>query len=135
VRDIPLAVVTALKANTAVAAIVGTRVYRKGSVPTNPTIPYIVVSKVDNNPGEDTSTTQYETSRIRCTGFETSDLKADALSEAIRTVLHRKTITVPATSTTGGVYLVSIFDAGSVPDENTDIPLYMYHRDFMIEFT
>ena len=133
-RDIPLAVVAALKANTAVAAIVSARVYRKGSVPVNPTVPYIVVSKVDNNRDGDTSTTRYEHSRVRCTGFETTDIKADILSEAIADALHRQTITVPATSTTSGVYLVSIFDAGSMPDENTDIPLYMYHRDFMIEY-
>ena len=137
-KDLTLAIVTALKANTALTTygspVIGTRIYRKGSVSTNPTIPYITVSRVDSTRDDDTNTGHRAHSRIQCTGFETNDFKADTLSELIADALHRMQNATLAAGTSN-VYVISVKDAGMSPDENTDIPLYWYNRDFMIHYS
>lgn len=131
-KDIILAAITALRGNTPVATVVGTRVYRK-KLPPDATYPAITVSRVDNNRDDDTSTGRYAHSRIQCTAWAATDGAADNLSELIADCLHRTKNTI-LTAGTGRVYVVSVKGAGTVPDENPDIPLYMYHRDFMIHY-
>jgi hypothetical protein len=131
-NDVELAIITALKADTGVAAIVGTRVYRK-KLPANPTFPAIAVSKVDDIADDDTNTGGWAHTRIQTTAWTTSPGPEDELSKLVRKALHRKKNTL-MTAGSGKVYIVSIRDAGSVPDENTEIPLYMEHRDFMIMY-
>jgi hypothetical protein len=134
VRDLVLAAITALKADTPVATVVGVRVYRK-NLPPGATFPAITVSRVSNLRDDDTNTVRYAHSRIQCTAWsKTSDGEADNLSELIANCLHRTTSTVLSTGTTSCVSVISIEDAGIVPDENTDIPLFMYHRDFIIHY-
>lgn len=132
-NDVVLAIITALKANTATAALVSTRVHR-ATLPALPTFPAVVVSEVSDIQDDDTSTSGYAHTRIQCTCYASTDTVSSALSKTVRAALHRTTITVPASGTTNGVYLASIFDAGHIPDVNTSIPAYLYHRDFMIEY-
>lgn len=128
-KDVTLAIITRLKADGPLAAVVGARVYRKGSVPTNPTAPYVIVSKVDGNRQNLThNRVRVERTRIQCSGFAATDRVADDLSGLIADSLNM----VTDTYLTPGVFVVSIFDQGAVPDENTEIPLYTYHRDFMV---
>lgn len=128
-KDVTMAAITRLKADTAIAAVVGAKVYRKGSVPTNPVAPYIIVSKVDDNrPNLTHNRIRIGKTRIQCSCFASTDPVSDNLSELIADCLNMATDTYMAP----GVFVVSIFDQGATPDENTAIPLYMYHRDFMI---
>jgi len=86
-KDIVLAAITALKADPAVAPVVGTRVYRK-NLPANPTFPAIAVSKVDDIRDSDSNTGRYGHVRIQCTSFATTDEVGDNLSELIGDALH-----------------------------------------------
>ena len=132
--DLVLAVITRLKADTAVAAVTGTRIYRKGDAPKVPTYPYIEVSEVSDVGDDDTSTSAYASARIQCTCLATSsDRAASQLSKKARRALHRITSTVlPAGA--GSVYVISILDAGDGSDMNADIPLFMYYRDFAVRY-
>lgn len=131
-NDVILAAITALKADAGVSAIVLTRVYRK-KLPANPTFPAITVSMVDEVTPDDTNTVGYVDMRIQCTAWSTTPGPEEALSKLIRKALHRKKNTL-MTAGSGKVYIVKMIDAGSVPDENTEIPLYMEHRDFMVMY-
>jgi hypothetical protein len=134
-RDVTLAFVAALKANAAIAAVVGTRVYRKGSVPT--TIPgssWIIVSKIPGVRDDDTNTGRRAHTRIQCSAFASTDLAADTLSELIADCLHRKQNTA-MTAGASYVYVITVEDAGTATDENSDVSLYTYHRDFTIHYS
>ena len=131
-NDVVLAVITALKADAGVSAIVSTRVYRK-KLPPNPTFPAITVSMVDESPPDDTNTIGYVDMRVQCTSWTETSGPEEALSKLIRKALHRKKNTL-MTAGTGKVYVVKLLDAGSRPDVNTEIPLYMEHRDFMVHY-
>lgn len=135
-RDIVLAVITRLKADPAVSGVVSTRVYRR-NLPANPTFPAITVTRIDKKRDNQKSNTgRYADARIQCTAWASSDGIAEDLSELIADSLNRTVNTALSTgTTTAAVYVVSIFDNGGVPDENTDIPLYMEHRDFMIKYS
>lgn len=133
--DLVLAVITRLKTVSAVTAVVSTRIYRRGSVPSTIVMPYIVVSDVSDIVDDDTNTGGYASARVRCSCFSSSDRTGNQLSKIVRNALHRTTSTVLPTGTASGVYVVSIFDAGDTPDENTEIPQYTYHRDFAIRYS
>lgn len=137
-RDIVLAVITKLKADPAIITAVGTRVYRR-NLPTNPTFPAITVTRIDKIRDKQKSNTgRYADARIQCTAWAASDGIAEDLSEMIADSLNRTVNTALSTgTTTNNVYVVSCFDNGGVPDENTDLvpPLYMEHRDFMIKYS
>jgi hypothetical protein len=134
VRDVVLAMITKLKADTPVSTVVLTRVYRR-NLPANPTFPAITVTRIDKIRDDDTSTGRYAHARIQCTAWAADDGTAENLSELIANCLHRTTNTI-LTAGTSNVYVVSVKDAGGVPDENTDLvpPIYMEHRDFMIHY-
>jgi len=133
VRDIVLAVITRLKGDTFVAAVVGTRIYRK-KLPASPTFPAITVDRVDKVRDDDTSTGRYAHARVQCTAWaSTSGGPEEDLADLIADSLHRCKNSI-LTAGTSNVYIVSIRDAGGVPDENTEIPLYIEHRDFMIHY-
>lgn len=132
--DLVLAIQTRLKAEPAVTAITDMRIYRKGEVPATPGIPYIVVAEISDIADDDTNTSGYAHARIQCTCFATSDRVASKLSKTVRNALHRITSTVLPAGT-GNVYAVSIFDAGDGSDGNSETPLFMYYRDFAIEYS
>ena len=126
-RDITLAIINILLADTAVYNVVGLRVHRV-ELPTGPTLPAIVVSKIDDIRPNDTST-PYGRSRIQTTVFATSDGAADNLSGMIADSLNQVINTILS-----GVIIVGIEDAGTFSDNNTDIGTWMYHRDFMVMY-
>lgn len=129
-KDPVLAIITRLKADTAVAAVVSTRVYR-AILPTNPTFPAITVSRVDNKRLiECHAGGRNAMSRIQVSSWASSDGVADNLSELVADSLNR----VTSANLSPGVWIVSIFDAGTVPDSNPDIPVYIYHRDFLVKY-
>ena len=128
-KDITVAIITRLKADAVISGLVSTRVYR-AILPTTPIFPAITVSRIDGKRDNTTNTGKYATSRIQCTAWAPTDSGADALSEAIADSLNL----VQNTYLAPGINVVDIADAGTVPDNNPDIPLWIYHRDFMINY-
>ena len=126
-----IAVQTRLKAIPEITALVSTRIYRIGSVPTSPTLPYILLPGMISDIGDAcTSTSDNGHARVQVSVFASTDVIAESISQ----ILKKK---VPCTDTilpAGTDYLrvTRIEDAGAVPDVNTDIPVYMRHRDFRI---
>jgi hypothetical protein len=134
-NDVVLAVITALKADANVHALAGDQIYRK-TLPQNPTLSpllSVTVSEVDDIADTDTNTSGYAHTRIQCTVWGISDGATSNLSKVIRKALHRTTNTVLPAGT-GHVYITQIKDAGVVPDENTDISVFIYHRDFVVMY-
>ena len=126
--DLTSALITAMKADTTISAIVGTRIYRRGSVPTTVTAPYVIVYTIS-----DTATQTTGDARIQCSCFAATDYAVSILSKTIRNALHRtKNTLLPAGARK--VWVTSIKDAGMTTDENTDIPIYMEHRSFAINY-
>jgi len=129
-KDPVLAIITRLKADPAIAAVVSARVYR-AELPKNPTFPAITVHRVDHMRPNDSTTSRTSRSRIQCTAFASSDAVADNLSELIADSLNGIVNTYLSSP---GIYVESIFDAGTVPDNNPDAGLWMYHRDFQVNY-
>ena len=127
-RDITLSIINKLLADTYVVAKVGTRVHR-AEIPTDePTLPAIVVSKIDDRRPNDTSE-PYGVSRIQTTIFATSDGLADDISGLVADSLNQVVNTYLS-----GVIIVNIEDAGTFSDNNPDAGIWMYHRDFMVNY-
>lgn len=126
-RDITLAIINRLLADTAIAAVVSTRVYR-AELPVTPTLPAIVVSKIDDLRPNDTWM-PYGRSRIQVTTFATNDGQADDLSGMIADSLN-----ITVNTILSGVNIVAIEDAGTFSDNNPDAGIWMYHRDFMVNY-
>jgi len=124
-RDITLSIINKLLADTLVAAKVSTRVYR-AELPINPTLPAIVVSKIDDKRPNDTIE-PYGNARIQVTIFATSDGLADDISGLVADSLNQTVNTILT-----GVIVVGIEDAGTFSDNNPDAGIWMYHRDFMV---
>jgi hypothetical protein len=126
--DLTLALITALKADTTVAAIVGARIYRSGSTPTTVTAPYIIIYTIS-----DTAAQVLADARVQCSCFAGSDSVVSGLSKTVRNALHRTKNTLLAAGTRK-IWVTSIKDAGMTTDENSDIPIYMEFRSFMINY-
>jgi len=130
-KDPVAAVITRLKADTAIAAIAGARVYRTSSVPADPTAPYIVVSRISAKRLNLThNRIRVGQTRIQSSTFASTDLAADNLSELIADSLNA----IDNTYMAPGVFVIRIDDQGAVPDNNPDLDIWMYHRDFMINY-
>lgn len=130
-KDILLATITLLKANTAVAAIVGTRVYRN-NLPVNYKISdgsAIVVVLVDKVQNEITSSAKYAAARVQCTSFAATGAAAEILSDLILAALEDQQNTLVS-----GVEIVDVDDVGSVPDYSDGLTCGMYrdNHDFKI---
>ena len=126
-RDITLAIINRLLADTAVSGVVSTRVYR-ATLPVGPTLPAIVVSKIDDIRPNDTWM-PYGRSRIQITAFSTSDGQADDLSGMVADSLN-----ITINTILNGINIVAIEDAGTFSDNNPDAGIWMYHRDFMVNY-
>jgi hypothetical protein len=134
-KDITLAVITKLKANTTlcsstyVGATPNQRVYR-ASLPQLPTFPCIAVTKIDSR-----RLNLYHNgrrigqSRVQCTTFATKEVDAATISELIADTLHGLTSTTPGV----GVYVVRVDDGGERVDADPNLGKYLYHRDFLIQ--
>jgi hypothetical protein len=131
--DITAAVISKLKADTFVAAKVSTRVDRVINSPF-PQLPSIVVAKVDDVRSAGSSTGRYSTARIQCSSYAKTDSEAAEVSELIADALDRLKNMVIGTTSTDYALIVGIEDAGTVPDSQPKVPLYVYHRDFLVEY-
>ena len=124
-RDITLSIINKLLADLNLYAKVGTRIYR-AELPTDPTLPAIVVSKIDDRRPNDTSE-PYGNARIQVTIFATSDGLADDISGLVADSLNQTVNTILT-----GVIVINIEDAGTFSDNNPEAGIWMYHRDFMV---
>jgi hypothetical protein len=133
-RDVSYAIIERLKSDTAITALVSTRVYRR-RLPQGIDLPAISVTRIDAIRDRDTNTGRYATARVQCSVFDTNSGRCEDLSDLIADNLHRL-IDTYSTTGTSGVYIVRCMDAGDITDENTDVnpAIYMNHRDFMIEY-
>ena len=126
--DLTTALITAMKADSTISAIVSTRIYRRGSTPTTVTAPYIIVYTTS-----DTAAQVSADARVQCSCFAGSDAVVSSLSKTIRNALHRTKNTLLSAGARK-VWVTSIKDAGMTTDENSDIPIYMEHRSFTINY-
>lgn len=124
---------TRIKGLSGVAALVGARVYRIGSVPTTPTLPYLLLPGTISDIGDAcTSSSDNGHARVQVSVFAASDVTAEAISQ----VLKKEVPCGLELLLSGTEYLrvTSIEDAGAIPDVNTEAKVYMRHRDFRIAY-
>ena len=126
-KDIVLAIMNQLKADTNIAAAVGTQVFRAKLEP-GYNLPSIVVSRIDAIRPNDTKE-DYINSRVQVTVYANTDGLADDICEMVTNTLNRY-----VNSMLGGIYIVSMMDQGSMSDNNPEIGIWMYHRDFMVNY-
>ena len=126
-KDIVLAVMNQLLADSAVSTAVGSQIYRAKLDQYN-TLPAIVVSRIDAIRPNDTNE-DYINSRIQVTVYASNDGLADDICEMTANCLNRY-----VNSMLGGIYIVSMMDQGSMSDNNPEVGVWMYHRDFMVNY-
>lgn len=139
-KDIVLAIVTRLKANTTlchssyVGASPSQRIYR-GTLPQVPTWPCIVVHRIDGI--RDPDPNYYGVSRVQVSAYAKSEADADTISELVADDLNGITNTSLLTGAAGSavVYVISVDDAGTAMDSNAKMGVFMYHRDFLIDYS
>lgn len=134
-KDLPLAVITYLKANgtlcsaSNLGASPNQRIYR-ASLPLNPTWPCMTVHLIDTKRLNLTHNNQrVAESRIQCTTYSSTDASGNAIAELVADILHG----VDNTHLGVGVHAIRVDDAGGAVDANPDIGKYLYHRDFLIQ--
>lgn len=132
--DPALAMQTRLKTLTDITTLTGTRIYRVGSVPPTPQMPYIIVnapiSDIDDG---STNTSDNSATRIQVSAFASTDPAVETISQ----LLKKK---VPCNDTilqagTDFLRVTRIKDGGAIADQNADVPVYIRHRDFLITYT
>jgi len=132
--DPVLALQTRIKGLTQITALVGTRVYRIGSVPPTPTLPYLLLPGAISDIGDAcTSSSDNGHARVQVSVFASSDVTAEAISQALKKWVPCGLTILPA----GTEYLrvTSIEDAGASPDVYAGAPIiYMRYRDFRIAY-
>lgn len=131
--DPVLALQTRIKTLTDITAIVGTRIYRIGSVPTNPTRPYLLLPGTISDPDYgSTNTTDASVARVQVSVFADDDLVPEMISQLLKKKVPCTNAVLPAG--TDFLRVTRIVNAGAEPDVNTDAKIYMRHRDFMIYY-
>ena len=136
------ALVTRIKGIPGITALVSTRVYRIGSTPTSPTLPYIQLPGTISDIGDAcTSSSDNGHARVQVSVFASTDVMAEAISQVLKKeVPCEEPLILPAgADPISGVqqYLrvTSIEDAGASPDVNAAAPIvYMRNRDFRIAY-
>lgn len=125
--DVTRAVIVALLDCDAIGALVSSRIHRK-NLPSNPAWPCLCVNEItDTRPG--TSAGHYGHAREQVTAFAEDDGTANKLSRLVADCLDGTVSTV-----IDRVAIVSIQDAGGIPGDYPEMKIYVYHRDFMIEY-
>jgi len=136
-----IAMVTRIKDIPEITAIVSTRVYKIDTVPTAPTLPYLLLPGTVSDIGDAcTSSSDNSHARVQVSVFASSDTVAEYLS----LLLKKKVPCEEPLILTAGLdpvsniqqYLLtsSIEDAGAIPDVNTEAKVYIRHRDFRIAY-
>ena len=116
-KDIVLAVMNQLLADSAVSTAVGSQIYRAKLDQYN-TLPAIVVSRIDAIRPNDTNE-DYINSRIQVTVYASNDGLADDICEMTANCLNRY-----VNRMLGGIYIVSMMDQGSMSDNNPEIGIW-----------
>jgi len=139
--DIVNGIMTYLKTVTAITAVTSTRIYRK-RFPTGTTFPAITVAKIDDVRDDITNTGGYAHARVQITSWASNPGEDENLSGLVTDALHRMqnrtlsyTIDTATAPKTVQVYIVSVKDAGGIPDDDAEIPIYMEHRDFDVHYS
>jgi len=131
--DPALALQTRIRGLTDITALTGQRIYRTGSVPTNPTYPYLIINApISDNEEGSTNTTDNSVARVQVSAFASTDPAAETLSQLLKKKVPCNDVILPAG--TDFLRVERIANAGAVPDVNTDVPVYMRHRDFRIKY-
>jgi len=126
-----IALQTRIKGIPEITAIASTRIYRIGSVPASPTLPYLLLPGTISDIGDAcTSTSDNGHARIQVSVFASTDVIAENLSQLLKKKVPCNDTILPAG--TDFLRVTRIEDAGARPDVNADIPVYMRHRDFRI---
>jgi hypothetical protein len=131
--DPVLALQNLIKSITEITAVTGVRVYRIGSVPNSPQTPYILLPGTISDIGDAlTSTSDNGHARVQVSVFADTDVIAENLSQ----ILKKKVPCRDAILLAGTDFLrvMSIEDAGASSDVNTDVKIYIRHRDFRIYY-
>lgn len=135
--DIVNGVMTYLKTVSTITAITtSTRIYRR-RFPTGTTFPAITVSKVDDIRDDITNNGGYAHARIQITSWASLPGQEENLSSLVVDALHKmqnRTLQYTVASKPVQVWIISVKDAGGIPDEDSEIPIYMEHRDFDIHY-
>lgn len=131
--DPALALQTRIRGITEITALTGHRVYRTGSVPATPQMPYLIINALisDNEEGS-TNTTDNSVARIQVSAFASTDPAVEALSQLLKKKVPCHDVILPAG--TDFIRVERIANAGAVPDQNTDVPVYIRNRDFKISY-
>lgn len=124
--DVTAAVITHLESDPRFKDI---RISRATNSPF-PKLPSVVVSKIDDVRGNHSSTSRYSIARVQCSCYANTDTEADEVSELVADALDATVNTV-----IGGLYIISCFDAGTVPDSNPKTSVYVYNRDFRVAYS
>ncbi len=131
--DPVLALQTRIQGLLKITALVGTRVYRIGSVPTSPQLPYLLLPGTISDIGDAcTSSSNNGHARVQVSVFAADDVKAEAISQVLKKEVPCGLALLPAD--TEYLRVTSIEDAGATPDVNTEAKVYMRHRDFRIAY-
>ena len=131
--DPVLALQTRIKSLTGVSALVGARVYRIGSVPATPTLPYLLLPGTISDIGDAcTSSSDNGHARVQVSVLAASDVSAEAISQALKKEVPCGLLLLQ--SGTDYLRVTSIEDAGAVPDMNTEAKVYIRNRDFRIAY-
>ena len=133
VRDLVYAVIQKLSADTNITALVGTSIY-KYILPNGAKYPAITVSDVTTTRNNGAARVRYANMRVQCTAWAPTDTGAFTLSELIGDCLNIQNNQVYGTAPYD-VRVIGCEDMGSVPDNRPDVPIFMRHRDFMIEYS
>jgi len=131
--DPALALQTRIKGITEITAIVNQRIYRTGSVPTNPQMPYLIVNApISDNEEGSTNTTNNSVARIQVDAFASTDPAVEAISQLLKKKVPCNDVILPAG--TDFIRVERIANAGALPDQNTATPVFMRYRDFRIKY-
>ena len=132
--DPVLALQTRIKGLTQITALVSTRVYRCDSVPATPQPPYLLLPGTISDIGDAcTSSSDNGHARVQVSVFASSDLTAEAISQALKKWVPCGLLLLPS-GASDYLRVTSIEDDGASPDVNTDAKVYMRHRDFSIAY-
>lgn len=133
--DIKAAVASHLKADTAVSALVGERVYR-ADAPPNPSWPYITIKTVGKEVVRHaTATSGLARAAMEIACWDDSEDGADTLANTVREAMdhfYGTMGTTPNTETVRGAFLDTQLDDLAAPNDASDLPTYAVRQTWTI---
>jgi hypothetical protein len=157
-KDPVLGIISRLERNDLIAILVGARVDQSctfgdmifgdmvfggntsdvriyyDELPQDPVFPAIVVSPVDDSRTFAHNKSKQFQDRIQCTAYTDMASGKGAGARTLSKLIASDLDLVTDTTFPSGLHVISISDEGGHPDSNPEIPLFMYHRDFMVKY-